>query len=140
MKKDNIRYNQMPSYKIRWDQMWDDEIEQHDNPLYSTVLGHDQPLWLPLVIFQRFLYFVIGILLNVFEFVSWLRVHYFQYPLHHGTIMVTCLIIFIWSHQNLLNILYLLFNSFPIFDYWVNFLSESFFLVLKTSNTFSSIS
>ena len=27
----------------------DDEIESDDNSLNSTALGHDQPLWLPLV-------------------------------------------------------------------------------------------
>ena len=37
------------SDSILWDLMWDDEIEPHDNSLYSTALGHDQPLWLPLV-------------------------------------------------------------------------------------------
>ena len=40
----------MISDEIRRYQMLDEEIEPHGNSPNSTALGHDQPLWLPLVI------------------------------------------------------------------------------------------
>ena len=39
----------MISDEIRRYQMLDEEIEPHGNSPNSTALGHDQPLWLPLV-------------------------------------------------------------------------------------------
>ena len=39
----------MISDEIRIYQMLDEEIEPHGNCQNSTALGHEQPLWLPLV-------------------------------------------------------------------------------------------